>query len=202
MSYLQEFQGANIILLLLWSLTDTFPVFLNQSQGRKGEQRTSVVLLTVFIIWKNWCVCRDPEWLRLAGFRAAKAGTPYPPPLSLVFFLTGGPELQLISESSHLTNPSAGHSFSPVPLWPESCGPECAAPEARGWALPFLGESLSVSVQKPSTEMRSDPDSDKTVIVETIGILSVKILHLITDSFCKGALHCKIPNKGSENFNQ
>jgi hypothetical protein len=52
--------------------------------------------------------------------------------LCLIFLLTGGPELQLISKSSRLTNPSAGHSFSSVPLWPESCGPECVAPEARG----------------------------------------------------------------------
>jgi hypothetical protein len=42
--------------------------------GEKGEARTSVVLLTIFIIWKNRCVCRDPGRLRLAGFRAAKAG--------------------------------------------------------------------------------------------------------------------------------
>lgn len=127
----QEFQGAKMVLLLLWSLTDTFPVFLNQSQARKGEQRASVVLLTVFIIWKNRCVQRSRVTPH-GRYKGCKSRNTPPSPVNLIFLLAGGPELQFISKSSRLTNPSAGHSFSSVPLWPESCGPERAAPEARG----------------------------------------------------------------------
>lgn len=159
--------------LLLQSFTGTSPVFLNQSQWRKRKRRASADLPTV-MIWQADVHAElegDSSGRRL-GCKSRKLAKPDSPShrwtwasLQPKVFLPHTP----ICRSQLLLGPSV--AWEP---WTKVC---CS------WGLklssPLPGWVLIILCPRKARGEAPRCGSDKTVVLQTLGLFNVKILHLI-----------------------